>query len=93
MVCWGFLEIAKCLQIEAFSFQRFSQLFRRFTRVAARLLHRPKHSFVFRHARRLIACTHLPRPTFIVSTLRSKAETIHLPATTQPSGSEGSGRG
>jgi hypothetical protein len=40
IVCWRFLELAKCLQIDIFSLIDFSQYFRRFTRVAARLLHR-----------------------------------------------------
>jgi hypothetical protein len=40
VVCWGFLELAKSLQIAVFLRRRFSQAFRRFTRVAARLLHR-----------------------------------------------------
>jgi hypothetical protein len=35
MVCWGFLELAKSLQIAVFLRRRFSQAFRRFTRVAA----------------------------------------------------------
>ncbi len=39
IVCWEFLELAKCLQMEAFGLRRFSQPFRKFTRVAARLLH------------------------------------------------------
>jgi hypothetical protein len=39
MVCWGFLEIAKVPQIAEFVSYRFSQRFRRFVRVAARLLH------------------------------------------------------
>jgi hypothetical protein len=39
MVCWRFLELAKCLQIGALGLGPFSQPFRVFTRVAARLLH------------------------------------------------------
>jgi hypothetical protein len=38
--CWGFLELAESPQIADFLCQLFSQHFRRFTRVAARLLHR-----------------------------------------------------
>jgi hypothetical protein len=39
IVCWRFLEISKYLQMEAIRLWRFSQPFRRFIRVAARLLH------------------------------------------------------
>src|SRR5215213_1489070 len=39
LVFQRFLEIAKCLQITAFLRSCLSQPFRRFTRVAARLLH------------------------------------------------------
>jgi hypothetical protein len=39
IVCWRFLDLAKCLQIDIFSLIDFSQYFRRFTRVAAPLLH------------------------------------------------------
>ena len=39
IVCWRFLELAKYLQIIVFLLWYFSQHFRRFTRVAARLLH------------------------------------------------------
>jgi hypothetical protein len=39
MVCWRFLEIAKLPQIDALLRHCFSQIFRRFTRVAAQLLH------------------------------------------------------
>jgi hypothetical protein len=39
MVCWGFLEVAKCLQIAVFLRRRISEHFRRFAQVAARLLH------------------------------------------------------
>src|SRR5215203_212586 len=38
MVCSRFLEVAKLLQIDVFCLLDFSQYFRRFTRVAARLL-------------------------------------------------------
>jgi hypothetical protein len=37
--CQTFLELSKQLQMSAFPRHRFSQQFRRFTRVAARLLH------------------------------------------------------
>jgi hypothetical protein len=37
--CWRFLELAKCLQIAIFPRYHFSQYSRRFTWVAARLLH------------------------------------------------------
>jgi hypothetical protein len=40
MVCWGFLELAELPQIAVFLRCCFSQMFRRFTRVAARLLHK-----------------------------------------------------
>jgi hypothetical protein len=39
ILCWRFLELAKHLQIRIFSRRHFSQVFRRFTRVVARLLH------------------------------------------------------
>ena len=39
IVCWRFLEIAEYLQITEFPRWRISRHFRRFTRVAARLLH------------------------------------------------------
>jgi hypothetical protein len=39
MVCWRFLEIAKLPQIDVLLRYCFSQMFRRFTRVAAQLLH------------------------------------------------------
>jgi hypothetical protein len=52
IVCWRLLELAKLLQIEAFGLWCFSQHFRRFTRVAARLLHNGLghywHHFLFR---------------------------------------------
>jgi len=38
-VCWTFLEIAKYLQMTKMLPCYFSQYFRKFTRVAARLLH------------------------------------------------------
>src|SRR5215210_5814688 len=38
IVCRRFLEVAKLLQIDVFCLLDFSQYFRRFTRVAARLL-------------------------------------------------------
>ena len=40
IVCWRVLDLAKSLQITVFLRRRISQLFRRFTRVAARLLHK-----------------------------------------------------
>ena len=40
MVCWTFLRIAKRPQIAAFLCQFFSQHSQRFTRIAARLLHK-----------------------------------------------------
>jgi hypothetical protein len=39
IVCWTFLELSKHLQKKAFLSRRFPQHFRRFTWVAARLLH------------------------------------------------------
>jgi hypothetical protein len=39
ILCWRFLELAKLLEMDVFLRQCFSQRFRRFTRVAARLLH------------------------------------------------------
>ena len=38
MVCWRFRELSKYLQKKAFLSRRFPQHFRRFTRLAARLL-------------------------------------------------------
>ena len=38
-VCWGFLELAICLQTAEFLRRHISEHFRSFTRVAARLLH------------------------------------------------------
>jgi hypothetical protein len=46
MVCWSFLELAKLPQIAVFVCCRFSQRFRRFTRVAARLLHNLSNSLL-----------------------------------------------
>jgi hypothetical protein len=40
IVCWRFMELAKFLQIAVFLRRSSSQCFRRFTRVAARLLHK-----------------------------------------------------
>jgi hypothetical protein len=39
IVCWMFPKLAKFLQMEIFDLWRFSRPFRRFTRVAAWLLH------------------------------------------------------
>jgi hypothetical protein len=39
IVCRRFLKLAKLLRIDVFSLKDLSQQFRRFTRVAARLLH------------------------------------------------------
>src|SRR5215210_10504 len=69
IVCWRFLEFAKSLQISILSLRRFSQHFRVFTRVAARLLHTE-------HARqdsnlRPGPCPHLLPPIFTYLTLRS----------------------
>jgi hypothetical protein len=52
IVCWRFLELAKCLQIVVFVYRHFSQGFRIFTRVAARLLHRSLAAVHERHCPR-----------------------------------------
>ena len=49
IVCWGFLELAKLPHIAAFFRRRFSQHFRRFTRVAAQLLHKANRLEVSRY--------------------------------------------
>ncbi len=46
IVCWTFLEFAKLPQIAVFLHKLISQHFRRFTRVAARLLHNVDASFL-----------------------------------------------
>ena len=61
--CWRFLEIAKCLQMDVFSLRGFSQHFRIFTRVAARLLHAGGPTPAARHGSSLAVrerrrCTH-----------------------------------
>src|SRR5918997_4987539 len=48
-VCWRFLEVAEFLQITVFLGWHFSQHFRRFTRVAAQLLHKANRLEVSRY--------------------------------------------
>jgi hypothetical protein len=52
MVCWRFLEIAKLPQIDVLLRYCFSQMFRRFTRVAAQPKHQRDETAEYLYVRR-----------------------------------------